>query len=405
MPIAWGAFVVFLLSNMPSPLYPIWQKELQFGASTTTILFTLYTAGFVIGSVALGRIVSRIGWRRSLTGAVGLALLCSVSYLTATHVWHLGFARLLSGLAAGIFLSCGAAAVTASFQSRGKASGPWAAALSTTGGLALGPMLGGLFMDFVIGPTKTVFALEAMLLIAAMILVARYKALDSVEPTETLQHRRPRSSRCVRRPPQYYLGAAVFGSCCSCVAIHMSIGSVYLAEELSISSGTAAGSLVFVVFAGAFIGQLAVSRISSQAKSSLALAIGASGTIALAYGITTATPAALFASAVLSGVSQGIGQLAGLSIARDYLTASTLRSGFGLLNVVGYTTGSGAVLLAGAIIPSLGISLAITCICILGLTLITAAAILLMARRKILAVPASAREGVAASTDQTKTGT
>jgi MFS family permease len=54
MSVAWGAFVVFLLSNMPSPLYPAWQKEMYFGASTTTILFTVYTVGFVIGSLALG---------------------------------------------------------------------------------------------------------------------------------------------------------------------------------------------------------------------------------------------------------------------------------------------------------------------------------------------------------------
>jgi hypothetical protein len=299
---------------------------------------------------------------------------------------------MLSGLAAGIFLSCGAAAVTATFHERGQPNGPWAAALATTGGLALGPMLGGLFMDFVIGPTRTVFAFEALLLVAAMIVVVRHRTLDRIEPIETSVIRQRCSSRRLHRPRQYFLAAAVLGSSCACVAIHLSIGSVYLTDELSISSGTAAGSLVFVVFAGAFIGQLAVHRASSQAKSILALAAGALGTIALGYGITTATLAALFASAVLCGVSQGIGQLAGLSIARDYLSASALRSGFGLLNVVGYALASGAVLLAGAIIPSVGLNLAIILICILGLALVTAAAVLLIVWRKILALPASIEE-------------
>jgi MFS family permease len=390
MRLAYALFVVFLLSNIPSPLYPLWQTQMSFTASTTTVLFAVYQIGVLCGLLALARFAERRGSRWSLAATLGIAAAAAVLFAVATEPWHLGLARFLSGIASGIVVSYGAATLTAHYAARGKVNGHWVAALSITAGLALGPVMGGAFIDLVANPGVSVFVVEGILLLGAGVGVALIRpaapAPPLFRPAAPAKSVRGRSliSSGGPRPPQLSLALAVFTTCGIVCSIHMSVGSVYLASELGIHTGLAAGGMVSTVFAAGFLIQFALTRSSLRAKSYWGMALGVAGAAVLGYGILAASVPAVFASAVLSGASQGASQLAAMSIAREYLWEHDLTTGFVRLNVFGYSAGAATVLVTGALVPAMGLSGAITLICALALVITTGTLIFFTVRRGLL---------------------
>ncbi|WP_194523957.1 MFS transporter, partial [Salinicola rhizosphaerae] len=173
-------FAAFLLSNMPSPIYPLWQDEIGFPTATITVLFSLYQGGVLIGLLGLGRYVDRIGWRMSLVGAALLSCFASVAFAGAETAWQLMLGRLVSGMAAGVFISCGPAAITAVFERAKHARPSLVASLAISSGLACGPLLGGLFADFAPAPTRLVFIAEAVLLLIGAVALLRDGSLKAV---------------------------------------------------------------------------------------------------------------------------------------------------------------------------------------------------------------------------------
>lgn len=388
MRLAYALFVVFLLSNIPSPLYPLWQMQMSFTASTTTVLFAVYQIGVLCGLLALARFAERRGSRWSMATTVGIAAAAAVLFAVATEPWHLGLARFLSGIASGIVVSYGAATLTADYAARGKVNGHWVAALSITAGLALGPVMGGAFIDLVNKPAVSVFVVEGILLLGAGVAVALIPPAAPAPPLfRPAAPAKPVGSRISSGapwPPQLSLALAVFTTGGIVCSVHMSVGSVYLASELGIHTGLAAGGMVSMVFAAGFLIQFALTRSSLQAKSYWGMALGVAGAAVLGCGILAASVPAVFASAVLSGASQGASQLAAMSIAREYLRDHDLTTGFVRLNVFSYSAGAATVLLTGALVPTMGLSGAITVICALALAVTTGTLIFFTVRRRLL---------------------
>jgi MFS family permease len=387
MRFAYALFTVFLLSNIPAPLYPLWQQQMGFSATTTTVLFAAYQVGVLCGLLGLARFAESRGPRWSLSATIGIAVASAALFALATESWHLGLGRFLSGIASGIFVSSGAAVVTSHYAARGKMNGHWMAALSVTAGLALGPLMGGAFLDLVIAPEVSVFALEGLLLLAAGAAVAmRRPAASPVPPGRVVAAIVTVAGRSRTSPaaPQLRLALAVFAICGIVCSIHMSVGSVYLALELGIHTGLAGGGMVSMVFAAGFLCQLVLARSSLLAKSSWAMVLGISGAAVLGCGMLAASMPALFASAVLSGACQGAGQLAAMSIAREYLREVELGRGFGRLNVFSYAAGTATVLSTGALTSVVGLSTAIAVICALAVALTISAAVVLIVCRGLL---------------------
>lgn len=170
---AWPVTAVFVLSNAATPLYVLWQREMGFGRGTLTVVFACYIAG-LLGSLLVSGIVSdRVGRKPVLLPALGLALVACLVFATAGGVGALIAARLCTGIAVGAVVSAGMAAVT---DVAGPARRRLAALLASCAmvfGAGLGPLLAGVLSETLPGPAVTVFAVEAVLLVSAVVVVVR----------------------------------------------------------------------------------------------------------------------------------------------------------------------------------------------------------------------------------------
>lgn len=143
--------------TLPIPLYVLYEKQMGFGPLGVTVVFAAYVIGTLFALVTLGDLSDHVGRKKVLAMSVGCAAVSSGLFLVASDIGLLIGARVVSGLAAG-FVTGTAAAALAEHQPHGDQR---AAAVAASGGnmagLGLGPLVAGIFAEYVAAPTHSVF--------------------------------------------------------------------------------------------------------------------------------------------------------------------------------------------------------------------------------------------------------
>jgi len=97
--------IVRFVNVAPQPVLPLFIQQLVEDQSTlgTTVGLVLAATGIAstISALLVGRLTDRYGWRATLLGCIGLAMLVSPIHLLVTSVWQLAIVRSLFGLAVG----------------------------------------------------------------------------------------------------------------------------------------------------------------------------------------------------------------------------------------------------------------------------------------------------------------
>ncbi|MBT2212014.1 MFS transporter [Actinomadura sp. NEAU-AAG7] len=331
---AWPVTAVFVLSNAATPLYVLWQRDLGFSRGTLTVIFASYIAG-LLGSLLVSGVASdRLGRRRVLVPALGLALAACAIFAVAPGVPALIIARLFSGIAVGAVVSAGMAAVT---DVAGPERTPLAALLASCAmvlGAGLGPLLAGVLSETVPGPTVTVFLVEAVLLATAVLTVLRMPLPRPPAPGSGSWVRLPRVPAANRR--HLILGIAVFAPGITATSFVLSLGPSLLSGLLDTTNRIVAGAMAFAMFLTSTAVQFAVRSLRRRTI----LLTGAGATLAamgaLVAAVHTGSVAVLVAAALLAGAGQGMGQLGGLSLLNSNVPAERLAEANAALNVGGY---------------------------------------------------------------------
>nr|WP_253208703.1 MFS transporter [Streptomyces niphimycinicus] len=367
---------MFVLSNAATPLYVRWQREIGFSKGTLTVIFACYIVG-LLGSLLVSGVVSdRVGRKPVLLPALGLAMAACAIFASASAVAALIVARLFSGIAVGAVVSAGMAAVTDVAGPGRRRLAALLASCAMVFGAGLGPLLAG-----VLG--KGVFVLEAVLLAAAVLVVARMPVRRPVAPAKGAWVRIPGVPR--GSGGQLLMGIAVFAPGITATSFVLSLGPSLLTGLLDTTSPVAAGAMAFVMFLTATGAQFAVQRLDRR---TILLAGAVSTTIgmgALIAAVRASSVPLLVAAALLAGAGQGMGQLGGLSLLNSSVPASRLAEANAALNVGGYVPAGVLPVTAGYLSDAAGLTTGAT---VFGAVLM---ALALVGGLVVLAGPPSAR--------------
>ena len=146
--------------QLPIPLYVLYEPKMGFGPLGITVVFAVYVLGTLGALLAFGDLSDHFGRKKVLAIAVSCAAASTIIFLIATDIGELIAARLVSGTAAG-FAAGTASAALAELQPRHNVR---SAAVLAVGanmvGLGLGPLVAGLFAQYLSAPTRTVFWLS-----------------------------------------------------------------------------------------------------------------------------------------------------------------------------------------------------------------------------------------------------
>ncbi|WKK71041.1 MFS transporter [Rathayibacter oskolensis] len=176
-----------------------------------TVVFAAYAVGVVASLFLAGHVSDRLGRRRILLASILVEVLASAVFLLWPEVPGLIVARLLTGLGVGALTATATAHLSELRAIARPEEGPGTSrAVSTLvnmGGLALGPLVGGIFAVTVDRPLVVPYEVFLVLLIVLGLAVALVP--ETVERREILPAYRPQRLAVPEASRGTFLSAAV----------------------------------------------------------------------------------------------------------------------------------------------------------------------------------------------------
>lgn len=140
-------FLICLGMSLIFPVMPFIKNEYHFSAFDMGVMSSLFAFVQFVASPVVGRISDRVGRRPMLVWGLLVFSLAEFVFAAANHLWLFDISRAVDGLSAAMFVptSMALAADLTSVKDRAKVIGWLSAAFS--GGLILGPGLGGILAN------------------------------------------------------------------------------------------------------------------------------------------------------------------------------------------------------------------------------------------------------------------
>lgn len=352
-PAAWLVTAVFMLSNSTTPLYVHWQAQMGFSSGTLTVVFAIYIAGLLGTLLVAGQLSDRYGRKPVLLPGLALALLACGLFASASSIFVLAVGRLFAGIAVGIIVSAGMAAVVDAGGTDNKRKAALLASIAMVLGAGIGPLVAGGVAQTMKQPVLPIFAAEAVVLISAMLAALRLPKPVG-HKAEKLRFRLPHVPSGNRHQVLY--GIATFGPGITATSFVLALGPSLLSRLLEVRSPLLAGGMACAMFFTAVGVQLAVRqwpvpRIFGVSTAATVLSMGL-----LVIAIHSSNVPALIASALLAGAGQGLGQLGGLTLIGLHVPDSHRAQSNAVLNIGGYIPAGLLPVATGFLIDAIGLA-------------------------------------------------
>jgi len=314
--------VLFTGNNLPSALYGLLRGVFGYSPLTQTLLYAVPVVLVVLPGLLIFGALSDVVGRRALILA-GLAVFAAgdVAFMLASSTAWLFAGRLAQGL--GIAVGTAPATATLGDSAAGLRRDPataqrlaaLAGTISITGGLAAGPLLGGLLAQYAPAPRVTPLAAHLGLTAVAL-------ALALPIPGRTAGTGRrwrlsvPRIPDQVR--PRFGLIAVAELLCWAVVGVFSAVIASLLGTILHTGNLALAAGGLSVMIGTSALAQLRAPRLAPATAQVTGLSILAGGLVLLLAAEGTHSPALVVLAMVGSGIGHGLvfaGNLAEITVA------------------------------------------------------------------------------------------
>jgi MFS family permease len=338
-------------STAPTPLYAVYQQAWGFTPVTITMIFGVYAVAVLCSLLVVGALSDHIGRRPVLLVAAALQTIAMIVFATAGGVGALMAARITQGLATGAATGALGAGLLDLHRTRGTlagGAGPFA-------GMALGALGSSLLVAYLPNPTRLVY------LVLLVILLAQAGGVALMGETSP----RVPGARASLRPriglPGPVARALVVAGPCMVAA--WALGGFYfslgpsLARLVAGSHWIVLGGLALLCLAATAALTIIVVRNAPPQSvmflGTLGLLVGVGVTL---LAVATRSTAVFFTGTTLAGIGLGAGFQGGL---RTLLPLADAHERAGVLStvyVLCYLALGLPAVIAGALVTSSGLS-------------------------------------------------
>lgn len=173
-------FALFMGTNVPSPLYRVYQQVFGFSPLVVTLVFAVYMAALIPSLLLFGPLSDVVGRRRVLLAGVGLAISGAALFAVAEGTPWLFAARIVQGVSMGVASGAVTAAMVESEPGRDRARAVVVATGCIVAGGGFGPLLAGLLAQYAPWPRTLVYLVVIAAFLPALYGVTRLPAQASV---------------------------------------------------------------------------------------------------------------------------------------------------------------------------------------------------------------------------------
>jgi hypothetical protein len=312
---------VILGTALPAPLYAIYQRQWHFSSGVLTLIFAVYAVAVLATLLLAGRASDQAGRKPVMAVALGFAVASTVVFILASSPGWLYPARILSGVSAGLMMGAATAALTETVRESSSRRASLVATAATTGGAALGPLMAGLFAQYLPQPTVLVFEVFLGLLAAA--------ALTLVFVPETVTTReRPRLRFTGLAIPAEGRGEFIAAGVAAFAAyvlngLFASLVPGFTTAMLHRVDYAVAGGVTCLFFATGLVAALSLGRLNSRPVLLAGLGLLLPGLALVVAGMSAASLVLFGIGAVVAGSAFGALVIGSLSAANRLASAET----------------------------------------------------------------------------------
>jgi MFS family permease len=311
--IAYVFAATMLGTTLPTPLYVIWQSQWHFSSGVITLIFAVYAAGVLAALILAGRASDQVGRRPVLGAALAFSTLSTVVFIMAASVGWLFLGRVLSGFSAGLMTGTATAALTDMLGPAKPRRASLVATVANTGGLGLGPLMAGLFAQYLPRPTVLVFEVYLAFLLVAGLAVAWVPETVPTRQRLTVRFAGfgiPRSGR-----DQFFAAGVAGFAAFSLLGIFSALAPTFLGGVLHQHSHAVGGAVVFMIFAISAATQVVAGHFDYRKVVSFGLALFLFVLALIVAGLSQASLGLFLAGTGVGGVAVGCVFMGSLSTA------------------------------------------------------------------------------------------
>jgi MFS family permease len=290
-------------TTLPTPLYVIYAAQYHFSPLLVSIIYASYAVAVMAALLLAGRSSDQAGRKPVLAAALAVSALSAVTFILAPDVVVLFVARVLSGLSAGLMTGTATAGLTELFQGSASRRASLVATTMNVGGLGLGPLIAGLFSQYIPDPTTTVF--EVYLGLLAIAAVCLFFIPETVSPRQRLVVRFAGLGVPQRGRGQFIAAAVAGFAGFSLLGLFSSVVPGFMGNVLHETSHSIQGSVVFGSFFLAALTQVAVFRFDSRRVVLAGLSLFLIALVLIVVALGQAALGLFLAGTSLSGVAVG----------------------------------------------------------------------------------------------------
>lgn len=377
--------------TLPIPLYTLWGNEFGFGPETTTWIFAIYVFGTLLTLVFFGGLSDQVGRRPLAIAALILAIASTLFFIFAANVPMLLAARLLSGFSVGLITSAATAALSELFRGRNKAFPAMISTAANMGGLGLGPLVAGVFAQYLPAPTVLIFIVFIILVAAVTVLTffvpETHPRTPGAKFNWALRVGVPRQARTV-----YWKSALAVFPTFTLLGLFSSLTPRFIAQTLQVHNLAVAGLATFVLFEIGVIAQLLFRSRLPRWSLLLGLPLLILSLALVLAGFLTANFFLFAAGTVIGGFGAGLVFVGGLGQLTGVVDHESHAKSVAAFFIAAQSGLAVPVLSIGALTPTLGLTGATTAVIV---TVTVLAAIALAANAKSASGPANAKHAPA----------
>jgi predicted MFS family arabinose efflux permease len=348
--IAAAFLTVMAFSTLPTPLYALYQQRDGFSTTLITVIFAAYAVGVMASLYLAGHVSDWLGRRRVILVAIVVELLAAVLFLVWPEVPGLLVARFISGVGVGI-LTATATAHLGELRAiaRPGEDSRFSGSVSSfvnIGGLAIGPLVGGILAQWVRSPLVVPYLVFVVLLAVAAVAVAFVP--ETVERQDEHHAYRPQRVSLPRESRSRFTsaGAAAF-TAFAIFGLFTSLAPTFIAGTLHDTSRFDAGTVTFAVFGAAAVAQLLTARMSVPAQLRLAATFMGVGLIAMSVGVLVVNLPVFIVAGIIAGAGVGVQFRASIAVAASLATPQSRGEVLAALFLIAYVGLAVPVLLVG----------------------------------------------------------
>jgi MFS family permease len=298
-------------ATMPTPLYPIYERELGFGGVMVTLIFAAYAVGVTIALLLFGRLSDQLGRRAVLLPGLALAAVSSAVFLIPDNVPTLFVGRVLSGLSAGIFTGTATAAIVDLAPEGRQQRYSLLAACVNMLGLGLGPVVAGALAQYAPAPLYLTYVVHIVMVLVTGVFV--WRVVEPIEVPDGPVSWRPQRVSVPSEVRGVFVRAAIAGFAGFAVlGLFTAVSPAFLTQVLHVENHFVDGLVVFTLLGASTLGQIASSRLGERPALLIGCAALVVGVLTVGAAIALASLPVLVVGAAVAGVGQGMSFRAGL---------------------------------------------------------------------------------------------